>query len=109
MRFSYGRHFFNLKLACMIEGQFTLSLITLYFAGQGPKTIYQVENGFNRTENCQNLNQDLAQRTNTRACCGNLPTRYPYKPQERSCCGQTTYDPMIMTCCEDLVPRITCD
>merc|ERR1712228_65413 len=45
-----------------------------------------------------------------RACCGEHPHRFPYKPLsgERGCCGGQTFDTTLQECCADNVARISC-
>merc|ERR1719189_2912747 len=60
------------------------------------------QNGFDFRASCP---VNSGTQTDERACCGVLPFRYPYKPVDRECCGASTYDPSMMDCCSDNVPK----
>ena len=93
--------------ACKVEGLFVLRAFNLFIAGGAVDDQYSQANGFNEKENCPL--QDGIHDTE-RACCGEHPHRFPYKPLsgERGCCGGLTYDTTLQECCADNTPRISC-
>jgi len=92
--------------ACIIENQFVLdSFDALQEGGVVPD--YQHENGFDKKGDCPVKPGDG---DTERSCCGYYPFRRPFKSGsgERACCGARTFNPNVLTCCGDGVPRISC-
>jgi len=92
--------------ACIIENQFVLdSFEALQNGGVIPE--YQRSNGFDPKNDCP-VSPGLGEVE--RSCCGHYPFRRPFKSGggERACCGMRTFNPNVLTCCTDLVPRISC-
>jgi len=92
--------------ACKVEGMFVLKTFNLFIAGGVIDPQYS-QPEFDEKAGCPL--KDGIQDTE-RACCGEAPHRFPYKPLsgERDCCGGITYDTTLQECCPDNVARITC-
>lgn len=93
------------QYACMVEGAFMHHMIQAFLALGSVNPDHKHDNGFNPRDNCPVNGGD---QTDERQCCGILPYRYPFKPLDRECCGASTFDPAIMDCCSDDVPRFSC-
>jgi len=93
--------------ACKVEGIFVLRTFNLFIAGGQIDEAFSQAHGFDEKVNCPL--QDGIKDTE-RACCGEHPHRFPYKPLsgERGCCGGQTFDTTLQECCADNVPRISC-
>jgi len=93
--------------ACKVEGMFVLRAFNLFIAGGAIDEAFSQNNGFDEKVHCPL--QDGIKDTE-RACCGEHPHRFPYKPLsgERGCCGEQTFDTTLQECCADNVPRISC-
>merc|ERR1711953_431906 len=92
--------------ACKVEGIFVLKVFNLFIAGG------QIDEAFSQSTFDEKAGcplQDGIQDTE-RACCGDAPHRFPYKPLsgERDCRGGATFDTTLQECCPDNVARITC-
>jgi len=98
---------FCANCACKVEGIFVLRTFNLFIAGGQIDEAFSQSNGFDEKVNCPL--QDGIKDTE-RACCGEHPHRFPYKPLsgERGCCGGQTFDTTLQECCADNVPRISC-
>lgn len=93
------------QYACMIEGAFVVNIIGAFLSLGSVNPGNLPQNGFNFRESCP---VNSGTQTDERSCCGVLPFRYPYKPVDRECCGASTYDPSMMDCCADNVPKFSC-
>jgi len=93
------------QFACMVEGSFSLNIISVFlsFGSIDPNNNHSA--GFNVKNDCP---VNSGSQTDDRACCGELPFRFPFKPVNKECCGAQTYDPSLMDCCADDVPRFSC-
>merc|ERR1711879_672423 len=82
-------------------------VFNLFIAGGAIDDSFNQANGFDEKANCP-LKEGI--QDTERACCGEAPNRFPYKPLsgERSCCGGATYDTTLQECCGDDVARIPC-
>jgi len=93
--------------ACKVEGLFVTKVFNLFIAGGAVDDQYSQANGFDEKVHCP-LQDGI--KDSERACCGEHPHRFPYKPLsgERSCCGGLTFDTTLQECCADNVPRLSC-
>merc|ERR1712066_874475 len=93
------------QYACMAEGAFVINIIGAFLniGSVDPNNLPQ--NGFDFRASCP---VNSGSQTDERQCCGVLPYRYPYKPVDRECCGAATYDPSLMECCSDNIPKFSC-
>jgi len=93
------------QFACMVEGTFSLNVINefLSFGAIDPANAHI--NNFDFNANCPTQS---GTQTDLRECCGQLPFRFPFKPVNKECCGAQVYDPSLMDCCNDDVPRFSC-
>lgn len=98
---------FCANCACKVEGLFVTRAFNLFIAGGAIDEQYSQANGFDEKANC--VLQEGIQDTE-RACCGEQPHRFPYKPLsgERGCCGGATFDTTLQECCADDVARLSC-
>merc|ERR1711879_6057 len=98
---------FCANCACKVEGLFVNRVFNLFIAGGAIDDSFNQANGFDEKANCP-LKEGI--QDTERACCGEAPNRFPYKPLsgERSCCGGATYDTTLQECCGDDVARIPC-
>jgi len=94
------------QFACMVEGSFSLNIITnfLTFGAIDPANNHN-NGGFDHRASCP---VQSGSQTELRECCGELPFRFPFKPVNKECCGAQTYDPSLMDCCADNIPRFSC-
>ena len=93
------------QYACMVEGAFIVNIIGAFLNVGSVNPANLPQNGFDFRASCP---VNSGTQTDERACCGVLPFRYPYKPVDRECCGASTYDPSMMDCCADNVPKFSC-
>ena len=93
------------QYACMAEGAFVINVISAFLNIGTVNPMMQAKNGFDHSSSCQ---VNAGTQTDERKCCGVLPYRFPYKPIDKECCGASTYDPSMMDCCADNVPRFSC-
>jgi len=93
------------QYACMVEGAFVINIIGAFLNVGSVNPSNLPQNGFDFRASCP---VNSGSQTDERACCGILPFRYPYKPIDRQCCGASTYDPSMMDCCADNVPKFSC-
>ena len=110
--------------ACMIEGQFVLSIYDLMVNFYQADDSAKHSNGFDPNKECKvtnptnpggpggpgngggggggggNPNPTPAP---TKLCCAEYPFRFPYDPLkgQRQCCFDKTYDTRIMDCCSN--------
>jgi len=92
--------------SCIIENQFVLDSFQA-LQGTGVNPAFSRSAGFDTKAGCPVKAGDGDV---DRSCCGYYPFRRPFKSGtgDRSCCGRRTYNPNVLTCCSDLVPRISC-
>lgn len=94
------------QYACMAESSFVLNVLgTFLQGGDAVNENNKIDNGFDHRASCP---VNSGTQTDERKCCGILPFRYPYKPVDRECCGAATYDPSLMECCSDNIPKFSC-
>lgn len=98
---------FCANCACKVEGLFVTRAFNLFIAGGEIDEQYSQANGFDEKVHCP-LQDGI--KDSERACCGEHPHRFPYKPLsgERGCCGQQTFDTTLQECCDDDIPRLSC-
>ena len=100
---------FCANCACKVEGLFVLKTFNLFVSGGtvDDAFIHSPDGPFNEKESCV-LQEGI--KDTERACCGETPNRFPYKPLsgERGCCGGLTYDTTLQECCDDNVARLSC-
>merc|ERR1711879_408598 len=78
--------------ACVIEAHFVNTVTNFLFNQVTPdQTLNHNSGNFEPTEHCQV--SDGYQVKSERQCCGQVPTRYPFKTFDgnRACCGEKTY------------------
>jgi len=97
---------FCANCACKVEGIFVLKVFNLFIAG-GTVDEQFSQPTFDEKAGCPLVD---GIKDSERACCGEHPHRFPYKPLsgERGCCGGATFDTTLQECCPDNVARITC-
>jgi len=97
---------FCANCACKVEGIFVLKVFNLFIAGGTVDQQYS-QPTFDEKAGCPLVD---GIKDTERACCGEHPHRFPYKPLsgERGCCGGQTFDTTLQECCPDNVARITC-
>lgn len=88
------------NLACKAEIWFVLNLVVTEakYPGQvNPQ--FQKSSGFDHKFECTSV---LPKNENVeRSCCGEYPSRHPYKLSNfRKCCGDKTYNSDLFTCCD---------
>lgn len=93
------------QYACMAEGAFVINIIGAFLNVGTVNPMHKHVNGFDIRASCP---VNSGTQTDERQCCGVLPFRYPYKPVDRQCCGAATYDPSMMECCSDNIPKFSC-
>lgn len=93
------------QYACMAEGAFIINIIGAFLNVGSVDSNNLPQNGFDFRASCP---VNSGTQTDERRCCGVLPFRYPYKPVDRECCGAATYDPSLMECCSDNIPKFSC-
>jgi len=93
--------------ACTVESWFVTQIANILL-GQLDlmREDYKHANGFDIKANCLTKTGVHSERS----CCGNYPSRYPYKTYngDRACCGSKTYDVSILMCCDDQHAKISC-
>merc|ERR1712066_634720 len=93
------------QYACMAEGSFIINIISAFLNIGTVNPAHKHDNGFDIRASCP---VNSGSQTDERQCCGILPFRYPYKPVDKECCGAATYDPSLMECCSDNIPKFSC-
>jgi len=95
--------------ACFVESIFVTNIIDQFLAGNVVPG-HLIQNGFDFDGQCvlPNVPNTATGHAQDKACCGSFIDRYPYNSALKDCCGSLTYNPNVMLCCVDNIPRVSC-
>jgi len=98
------------RYACMVEGSFTINAIQQFLTAGAIVPGHKISNGFDFNGICGLPNQSNSKtgHAQDRECCGPKLARYMFNSGSKECCGAVTYNPSLLICCPDDVPRATC-
>jgi len=94
--------------SCKVESYFVLNLFKHFLAGVVFDPSLKHSLGFfNPKDDCP-IKQGIMK--SDKACCGEYPLRFPYKHLNggRKCCNGSTYNAIVMQCCNDDHIKATC-
>ena len=92
---------------CLVEAFFIRNLAALKVGGANTNDNYLEENNFDFAGTCTTTQLG----PQTKACCGQYPTRFPFRPQggDYACCQNImAYNTVMFECCDDGTAKFSC-